>query len=68
MEDYEVNEEMLRLFVQQIFLNRIDKHQEEISKLIDIGASQILLGATDEEVKAFMAKELKKIMEGNYEA
>lgn len=68
MEEYEVNEEMLRMFIQQIFLNRIDKHQEEISKLIDIGASQILLGATDEEVKAFMAKEIKRIMEGNYEA
>ncbi len=67
MENYEINEEMLELLVQQIYLNRIDKHQEEISKIIDIGASQILLGATKEEVKAFMAKELRKIVEGNYE-
>ena len=68
MEDYEINEEMLNLLAQQIYINRIDKHKEEISKIIDIGMSQILLGATEEEVRAFMAKELKKIMEGNYEA
>lgn len=68
MEDYEINEEMLNLLVQQIYINRIDNHKEEISKIIDIGMSQILLGATSEEVRAFMAKELKKILEGNYEA
>ena len=68
MENYEINEEMLNLLVQQIYINRIDNHKEEISKIIDIGMSQILLGATSEEVRAFMAKELKKILEGNYEA
>lgn len=68
MEDYEINEEMLNLLVQQTYINRIDKHKEEISKIIDIGMSQILLGTTSEEVRAFMAKELKKILEGNYEA
>lgn len=68
MENYEINEEMLNLLVQQIYINRIDNHKEEINKIIDIGMSQILLGATSEEVRAFMAKELKKILEGNYEA
>ena len=67
MEEYEVNEEMLELFIRQICLNRIDKHQEELSKIIDIGASKYMLGETDEEIKEFMHKEIKKIMEGNYE-
>jgi hypothetical protein len=68
MEEYEVNEEMLELFIQQVCLNRLDKHQEEFSKIIDIGASKYMLGATDEEIREFMHKEIKRIMEGNYEA
>ena len=62
MEIYNMNEEVLELFIRQVCINRLDTHKEDIDNVISEAATMDLLGASEEEIKAFITKEIEKIL------
>ena len=68
MEEYIIDGDMLDLFYQQVYLNRIKNHEEDLNKLVDDCFEKYLEGVSLKEIEDIMYEEIMKILEGDDEA
>lgn len=68
MEEYIIDGDMLDLFYQQVYLNRIKNHEEDLNKLVDDCFEKFLEGTSLKEIEDIMYEEIMKILEGDDEA
>lgn len=68
MEKYIIDGDMLDLVTQQVYLNRIKNHEEDLDKLVDDCFKKWLEGASLTEIQDIMYEEIMKILEGDNEA